>query len=170
VIIEPRIFGDTRGTFFEAFNQERGFSQKPFHAAQINVSESSQWVLRGMHFQKPHAQAKLVWVLDGEVYDVALDLRPGSKTFGRWESTILSRKNKRQLYIPENFAHGFQVLSQSATFCYACSETYRADSDRVIRFDDPQFAIEWPEADKALLSAKDQAAPLFCDLVQSARP
>jgi dTDP-4-dehydrorhamnose 3,5-epimerase len=97
-------------------------------------------------------------------------LRPNSPTFGRWEACVLSQRNRRQLYIPEGFAHGFQVLSGSATFCYACSETYRADSDRVVRFDDSQFSIEWPEPEKALLSAKDSAAPVFAALDQAAKP
>jgi dTDP-4-dehydrorhamnose 3,5-epimerase len=165
LIHTPRVFGDARGAFFEAYNDMRPVDlHAAFKVAQINVSESSQFVLRGLHFQDPNPQAKLVWVLDGEVFDVAVDIRRESPTFGRWEATFLSRKNRRQMFIPAGFAHGFQVVSNSATFCYACSEPFRAECDRVVQFNDPAFGIEWPEPHRALLSAKDAAARPYSDV------
>lgn len=154
-IIEPRVYGDTRGWFYELFNAERQPDpDRPFKVSQANVSRSARGVLRGLHYQWPRPQAKLVWVLEGEVFDVAVDLRQGSATYGHWEAAHLSADNQRQFLIPEGFAHGFQVLSENATFCYLCSDTYQADCDKSVHFADPRLAIEWPLA-SPVLSAKD---------------
>ena len=165
VIVEPKVFGDSRGFFFEAFNSAR----QPDPAAaivaqQINVSRSTRGVLRGLHYQWPQPQGKLVWVLDGDVFDVAVDLRKSSPTFGQWEGCLLSASNHRQLWIPEGFAHGFQVLSESATFCYLCTRPYQADFDRAIHHADTQIAVEWPDAQNAILSDKDKMAKNLADL------
>ncbi len=158
-IIEPRVFPDARGYFLEVFNESNPFSDDGFRVAQVNTSRSARGVLRGLHFQVNQPQAKYVWVLEGEVFDVAIDINPQSKTFGQWEAVILSAQNHRQFYIPEGYAHGFQVLSEHATFCYMCSRNYRAEFDRGIAFDDPDLAIEWPLPDTALVSDKDRRAP-----------
>ena len=165
VIVEPKVFGDSRGFFFEAFNSARQPDPSAaIIAQQINVSRSTRGVLRGLHYQWPQPQGKLVWVLDGEVFDVAVDLRKGSKTFGQWEGCLLSADNHRQLWIPEGFAHGFQVVSESATFCYLCTRPYQADFDRAIHHADTQIAVEWPDAQNAILSDKDKMAPKLADL------
>ncbi len=165
VIVEPNVFGDSRGFFFEAFNSSRQPDPRaPISAQQINVSRSVRGVLRGLHHQWPQPQGKLVWVLDGEVFDVAVDLRKGSKTFGQWEGVLLSATNHRQLWVPEGFAHGFQVVSDSATFCYLCTRPYQADFDRAIHYADPQIAVEWPDTQNAILSDKDKIAPQFAEL------
>lgn len=171
LIHEPRVFNDPRGLFFEAYSDARPVDvASAFKIVQLNVSESEQYVLRGLHYQLPFPQAKLVWVLEGEVFDVAVDIRRSSPTFGKWESTMLSRKNRRQLFVPAGFAHGFQVVSNCATLCYACSEQFRAEFDRSIRFDDPSFAITWPEPERALLSQKDAAAKLSSEIEADALP
>ncbi len=165
IIVEPKVHGDSRGFFFEAFNSTRQpDSVAPIVAQQINVSRSARGVLRGLHYQWPQPQGKLVWVLEGEVFDVAVDLRKGSATFGQWESCLLSADNHRQLWIPEGFAHGFQVVSESATFCYLCTRPYQAEFDRAIHHADPQIAVEWPDAQNAILSDKDKMAPKLADL------
>ncbi len=171
LIHEPRVFNDPRGLFFEAYSDARPVdAASAFKIVQLNVSESEQFVLRGLHYQLPFPQAKLVWVLEGEVFDVAVDIRRGSPSFGQWEGTMLSRKNRRQLFVPAGFAHGFQVVSNSATLCYACSEQFRAECDRSIRFDDPSILIEWPEPGRALLSQKDAAAKFLTDIEPNALP
>jgi dTDP-4-dehydrorhamnose 3,5-epimerase len=162
-IVEPLVHGDSRGFFFEAFNQARPFAEA-VKCAQINVSRSSRGVLRGLHFQHPEPQGKLVWVLEGEVFDVAVDINPHSKSYRRWEAVVLSAENKRQFYIPEGYAHGFQVLSEFATFCYMCTRSYRAEFDQSVAFHDPAIAVEWPIAQGALLSDKDRAAPLLSEI------
>jgi dTDP-4-dehydrorhamnose 3,5-epimerase len=165
VIVEPKVFGDARGFFFEAFNSARQPDPNhPIIAHQINVSRSARDVLRGLHYQWPEPQGKLVWVLEGAVVDIAVDIRRGSKTFGQWESCLLSAENHRQFWVPEGFAHGFQVVSESATFCYLCTRPYRADFDRAIHHADAQIAVEWPDARGALLSDKDKDAPKFAEL------
>ena len=165
VIVEPSVFGDHRGFFFEAFNSGRQPNpEAPIIAQQINVSRSARGVLRGLHFQWPQPQGKLVWVVEGEVFDVAVDLRKDSSTFGQWEGCLLSASNHRQLWIPEGFAHGFQVVSESATFCYLCTRPYQADFDRAIHHADPQIAVEWSDAKNAILSGKDKIAPQLADL------
>ena len=169
-LLEPRVFSDARGLFYEVYNAERSPDpERPFPVAQANVSRSSRGVLRGLHFQWPRPQAKLVWVLEGEVFDVAVDIRRGSPHYGQWEAAHLSAKNQRQFLVPEGYAHGFQVLSESATFCYLCSDSYQADCDQVVRFDDPDVAIEWPLADP-LLSPKDAKALRLKDLEASRLP
>jgi dTDP-4-dehydrorhamnose 3,5-epimerase len=165
LLIEPTVHRDDRGSFLESFHAERyeaaGITG-PF--VQDNVSVSRRGVLRGLHFQQPHAQQKLVGVLAGEVFDVAVDVRAGSPTFGRWTSYRLSADNKRQLYVPEGFAHGFLALSDHTVLCYKCSDYYRPDAERVLRWDDPEVAIEWPMHD-VILSARDAEAPSLQELV-----
>jgi dTDP-4-dehydrorhamnose 3,5-epimerase len=167
LILEPRVFGDARGFFLESFNQ------KAFDAAvgseirfvQDNHSRSSQGVLRGLHYQlPPHAQGKLVRVTQGAVFDVAVDLRRSSPSFGRWFGIELSGQNHRQLWLPPGMAHGFLVTSDSADFLYKTTAYYAPEAERCVRWDDPALAIEWPALGRApLLAAKDAAAPLFAD-------
>ncbi|MFO0959103.1 MAG: dTDP-4-dehydrorhamnose 3,5-epimerase [Isosphaeraceae bacterium] len=159
VIIEPRAFRDDRGHFFESFSaakyREAGL---PDRFAQDNISFSKAGVLRGLHYQLPNAQGKLVSALRGSVFDVAVDIRRGSPTFGRWVGMVLSDENLRQMYIPEGFAHGFAVLSECAVFHYKCTASYDPQSEGSILWDDPDLGIDWPIRD-ALLSPKDAAAP-----------
>ena len=164
-IIEPTVFGDERGFFFESFHQSR-FEQAIGYAVnfiQDNHSRSVKGVLRGLHYQlSPHAQAKLVRCVQGEVFDVAVDIRRGSATFGKWVGVHLSAENKRQLWIPEGFAHGFVTLSESADFLYKTTHYYAAQSERAILWNDPELAIDWPLAGiTPQLSAKDMQAKSF---------
>lgn len=156
--IEPQVFDDQRGYFMENWQAERyraaGIREQ---FVQSNVSKSAKGVLRGLHFQNPHAQGKLVSVLAGEVFDVAVDIRRGSPTFGQHESIILSEDNHQQFYVPPGFAHGFCVLSESATFCYMCTDYYHAECDASLKWDDPALAIDWP-IDSPSLSEKDAKA------------
>lgn len=158
VVIEPRIFRDARGYFFESFSQ-REFDEKvhPIRFVQDNESMSSRGVIRGLHFQcPPYAQSKLVRVIVGTVLDVAVDIRKGSPTFGQHVAVELSADNHRQLFIPQGFAHGFAVLSDTAIFQYKCDNFYSPQSEGAIRFDDPALAIDWPfPLDRAILSPKD---------------
>lgn len=164
VVIEPRVITDARGFFYEGFNAER-LQQAGLEIAvrQVNVSRSAHGVLRGLHYQWPRPQGKLVSVLEGEVWDVAVDIRRGSPSFGQWTAVVLSAENKRHFWIPEGFAHGFVTLSESALFTYLCTDTYDAVADANIAWDDPQLAIDWPVAEP-LLSAKDAAAPRLADV------
>ena len=165
VVIEPAVFGDERGFFYESWNAAR-FAEHglPTQFVQHNVSRSQRGVLRGLHYQWPgNVQGKLVSVLEGEVYDVAIDIRRGSPTFGRHAAAILSADNKRHFWIPEGFAHGFLVLSETATFTYLCTAPYDRTSDNSLRWDDPQLAIDWPLAEVSL-SPKDAAAPLLAEI------
>lgn len=159
LVLEPQVHGDARGFFLESWNQPRyqhaGITDQ---FMQCNLSRSRKGVLRGLHFQQPNPQGKLVWVLEGEVYDVAVDIRPDSPNYGRWAAVTLTADNFRQFYVPEGYAHGFCVLSDSALFAYLCTRVYEPDFDRVLRWDDPAIAIDWPTATPEL-SAKDQAAP-----------
>jgi len=168
VIIEPQVFFDDRGYFFESFSQQRFNEQvAPITFVQDNESKSSYGVLRGLHFQKPpFAQSKLVRVVKGKVLDVAVDLRKGSPTFGQYESVVLSEENKRQFFIPQGFAHGFAVLSEEAIFQYKCDNYYAPQSEGNVRWNDPTIAIDWqlPEKD-IILSAKDEKAPLLSQLI-----
>ncbi|WP_315504439.1 dTDP-4-dehydrorhamnose 3,5-epimerase [Capnocytophaga sputigena] len=168
VIIEPQVFFDDRGYFFESFSQQRFNEQvAPITFVQDNESKSSYGVLRGLHFQKPpFAQSKLVRVVKGKVLDVAVDLRKGSPTFGQYESVVLSEENKRQFFIPQGFAHGFAVLSEEAIFQYKCDNYYAPQSEGSVRWNDPTIAIDWqlPEKD-IILSAKDEQAPLLSQLI-----
>lgn len=157
-LIEPNVFGDDRGFFFESFNHAK-FEQaigRQVAFIQDNHSRSARGVLRGLHFQDPKPQGKLVRVTQGEVFDVAVDIREGSKTFGRWVGEVLSADNKRQLWIPEGFAHGFLVLSESAEFLYKTTDYYAPAFERCLRWDDPDLGIEWPLDISPILSKKDQ--------------
>jgi dTDP-4-dehydrorhamnose 3,5-epimerase len=157
-IIEPKVFGDQRGYFVENYNL-RAFAAIGIDTTfvQDNQSGSRRGVLRGLHYQLRQPQAKLVRVIRGEVYDVAVDIRVGSPTFGRWTATILSGQNRRMLFVPAGFAHGFAVLSEEAEFIYKCSDFYAPDDERGIGWSDPAIGISWPlGAGPPLLSAKDQ--------------
>lgn len=165
-IFEPKVFNDGRGFFFESFNH-RQFEEaigRSISFAQDNHSNSEKGVLRGLHYQlPPHAQGKLVRVVQGEVFDVAVDIRKGSKTFGQWFGVVLSAENKRQLWIPEGFAHGFITLSENAEFLYKATDYYAPESERSIRWDDPEIAINWPTNVAPLVSTKDADARDFKD-------
>ena len=158
ILFEPRVFGDERGFFFESFN-EREFVDAVGYGVdfvQDNHSRSRRGVLRGLHYQlPPHAQGKLVRVTSGEVFDVAVDIRKGSPTFGQWVGEILSESNKRQLWIPPGFAHGFVTLSDSADFLYKTSDFYTPTAERCIMWNDPQIGIDWPLIVAPQVSAKD---------------
>ncbi|EFF67822.1 dTDP-4-dehydrorhamnose 3,5-epimerase [Eshraghiella crossota DSM 2876] len=158
-VIEPRVFGDERGYFFESYNyndfKEAGIPQV---FVQDNQSASKRGVLRGLHFQKNFPQDKLVRVIRGEVFDVAVDLRKGSKTYGKWFGVVLSEDNKKQFFIPKNFAHGFLVLSDYAEFAYKCTDFYHPDDEGGLLYNDPDIGVEWPfeEGVELILSDKDQ--------------
>ena len=156
-IIEPQVFGDDRGYFFESYKKE-DFDKAGlvYDFVQDNQSKSKKGVLRGLHFQKTHPQAKLVRVVDGEVFDVAVDLRKDSKTYGKWLGVILSGENKKMLMIPRGFAHGFLVLSDSAVFTYKCDDVYHPEDEGGIIWNDPDINIDWPHADNISLSEKDK--------------
>ncbi|MDX7921487.1 dTDP-4-dehydrorhamnose 3,5-epimerase [Aeromonas media] len=164
-ILEPKVFGDERGFFFESFNHKL-FEEVvgyPVTFVQDNHSRSSRGVLRGLHYQlPPHAQGKLVRCVEGEVFDVGVDIRKSSPTFGQWVGVYLSAENKRQLWIPEGFAHGFVTLSESADFLYKTTDYYHRESEGAISWNDPDINIEWPIAD-VLLSEKDQVAQTFSE-------
>ena len=160
LIIEPKVFGDERGFFFESFNQE-AFELavgRPVTFVQDNHSKSGKNVLRGLHYQIQQPQGKLVRVVQGEVFDVAVDLRKSSPTFGKWVGEILSADNKKQLWVPEGFAHGFVVLSETAEFLYKTTDYYAPEYERSIFWNDTAIAIEWPIQGAPTLSAKDQQA------------
>ena len=165
VILEPQVFGDARGFFFESFNQRRFEAAigRPVAFVQDNHSRSGRNVLRGLHYQLPHPQGKLVRVVLGEVFDVAVDLRRGSPTFRRWVGEVLSAENKRQMWVPEGFAHGFLVLSEAAEFLYKTTDYYHPESDHCIRWDDPDLGIDWPivPGTVPVLSPKDLAGKSF---------
>lgn len=166
VLFEPKVFGDDRGFFFESFNQ-KSFEDVvgyPVSFVQDNHSRSSQGVLRGLHYQlPPHAQGKLVRVVQGEVFDVAVDIRKSSPTFGQWNGVLLSAENKRQFWIPEGFAHGFVTLSEDAEFLYKTTNYYAPQSERSILWNDPALAIDWHGDAAPLLSGKDQQAQLMAN-------
>lgn len=164
VILEPDVFGDERGYFFESYSQQRFDTQvRPVRFVQDNESHSRYGVLRGLHFQKgKYAQSKLVRVVRGRVLDVAVDIRRGSPTFGQYAAVELTGENKRQFFIPRGFAHGFAVLSEEATFQYKCDALYAPGSEGAIAWDDPALGIDWRLPPGAvLLSAKDRANPLL---------
>ena len=164
LMFEPKVFGDSRGYFYESFNHDRlaAHGLQPAFV-QGNVSRSAHGVLRGLHYQWPKPQGKYISVTEGEVYDVAVDIRRGSPTFGRHAAVILSAENKRHFWVPEGFAHGFVVLSEHAVFNYLCTQTYDPAADAAIRWNDAALAIDWPVAEP-LLSAKDSAAPFLADV------
>jgi dTDP-4-dehydrorhamnose 3,5-epimerase len=163
--IEPAVFGDARGCFFESFNRKEleAAAGRPLDFVQDNHSRSAKGVLRGLHYQLPHPQGKLVRVVRGEVFDVAVDLRRGSPTFRRWVGEVLSAENKRQLWIPEGFAHGFAVLSEDAEFLYKTTDYWHPEHEQCIRWDDPELAISWPANGTPVVSAKDAAGKAFKD-------
>jgi len=170
VVIEPAVHGDARGFFYESFHAEKYKSAGLDLAfVQSNVSRSAHGVLRGLHYQWPNPQGKLVNVLEGEVYDVAVDIRVGSPTFGRWAAAILSAANKRHFWIPEGFAHGFAVLSENATFCYQCTALYDRAADAGVRWNDGDIAVDWPLS-APQLSDKDRTAPLLRDVPPAKLP
>ena len=158
LLIEPKVFGDARGFFFESWN-ERTFEQAGIraHFVQDNHSRSGRGVLRGLHYQIRQAQGKLVRVISGEVFDVAVDIRRSSPNFGRWVGERLSAENKTMVWIPPGFAHGFAVLSEHAEFLYKTTDYYAPEHERCIRWDDPEIGIEWPLAGAPILSSKDAA-------------
>jgi len=164
-LIEPKVFGDARGFFFESFNA-REFAQQVQDGVtfvQDNHSRSAKGVLRGLHYQIAHAQGKLVRVTEGEVFDVAVDLRRSSPTFGKWEGITLSAENHRQLWIPPGFAHGFVVLSESAQFLYKTTDYWYPEFERCLLWNDPSVGIEWPIEFEPILAAKDAAGRLLAD-------
>ncbi len=164
LVLEPRVFGDARGFFFESYNA-RDFAQATglqVEFVQDNHSQSARGVLRGLHYQIAHAQGKLVRVVHGEVFDVAVDLRRSSPTFGRWVGERLSADKHKQLWVPPGFAHGFVVLSESAGFLYKTTDYWYPEHERSLRWDDPDLGIDWPlDGLQPLLAAKDAAAPLL---------
>ncbi|HDZ8013720.1 TPA: dTDP-4-dehydrorhamnose 3,5-epimerase [Citrobacter amalonaticus] len=165
LIFEPKVFGDDRGFFFESFNQkifEETVGRK-VEFVQDNHSKSFKGVVRGLHYQlSPFSQAKLVRCIVGEVFDVAVDMRPQSLTFGRWVGVILSAENKKQLWIPEGFAHGFMVLSDSAEFAYKTNNYYSPQHEKCIKWDDKELNIKWPsDTERYIISAKDQNGDSF---------
>jgi dTDP-4-dehydrorhamnose 3,5-epimerase len=163
ILIEPAVFGDERGFFFESFNQRR-FDEavgRPVTFVQDNHSRSARHVLRGLHYQIRQPQGKLVRVVQGEVFDVAVDLRRSSPHFGKWAGTVLSADNKHQLWVPEGFAHGFVVLSDRAEFLYKTTDYYAPDAERCILWNDPDLAIDWPFRGEPSLSAKDARGASF---------
>jgi dTDP-4-dehydrorhamnose 3,5-epimerase len=166
-IIKPKVFGDDKGFFLETFHAARYAEQAgidlPF--VQDNHSRSTKGVLRGLHFQKTKPQGKLVRVVSGEVFDVAVDIRRDSPIFGQWAGVILSEQNKRQFWVPPGFAHGFVVLSDTADFEYKCTDYYDPADEGAIRWDDPDLAIDWP-INQPLISDKDANAPWFKDALQ----
>jgi len=168
VVVEPQVHGDERGFFLETLHIERyraagiELNARGGGPVQLNHSRSARGTLRGLHFQEPRPQGKLVWAVAGAVFDVAVDVRRGSPTFGRWAGIELSADNHRQMWIPPGFAHGFCVLSETADCMYACSDYYAPASEHAIAWNDPQVAIPWP-VKKPILSAKDARAPRLSD-------
>lgn len=159
-IIDVKTYGDNRGYFMETY-KESDFKEAglAYTFVQDNQSSSRKGVLRGLHFQKTHPQAKLVRVLKGEVFDVAVDLRKGSQTYGQWVGVLLSEENKRQFMIPRGFAHGFVVVSDYAEFAYKCDELYHPEDEGGIMWNDPEIGVEWPDVGEIILSEKDKKHP-----------
>ncbi len=165
LLIEPQVFGDQRGFFMETWQQSRYMDAgMPERFVQDNLAYSACGVLRGLHIQNPYAQGKLVQVLQGEVYDVALDVRRGSPYFGRSVGVRLSAENRRQFYVPEGFAHGYYVLSEDALFVYKCTDLYHAETQFSVRWDDPDLDIPWPLLGAPSLAEKDADAPRLADI------
>jgi dTDP-4-dehydrorhamnose 3,5-epimerase len=164
LIVDPMVFSDDRGFFMETYHKtkyrELGI---PVEFVQDNLSFSRNGILRGLHYQYPHGQAKLVQVLEGHAYDVTVDVRRGSKNFGQWVGVHLSDENKRQVYIPEGFAHGFCVLSETVLFSYKCSDLYTPECERGVLWSDPDLGIEWP-VKEPILSQKDSKYPRLRDI------
>jgi dTDP-4-dehydrorhamnose 3,5-epimerase len=170
LILEPRIFGDERGFFMEGYNARRYAEVGlPERFVQDNLSLSARGVLRGLHFQNPNPQGKLVSVLQGEVFDVAVDIRLGSPTFGRWTGVTLSAENRRQFYVPPDFGHGFVVTGESALFHYKCTDYYDPSAEGTVVWNDEQIGIDWP-VDEPILSEKDRDAPTLAGMPPGALP
>ena len=170
-VIEPTVFGDNRGYFMETYNDEvtpyiKHIDGTAAQFVQDNQSRSKKGVLRGLHFQRKNPQGKLVRCLEGEVFDVAVDLRRNSETYGKWYGVILSEENKKQFYVPEGFAHGFAVLSDTATFAYKCTRLYDPTDEGGVMWNDPDIGVNWniPEGTEILLSEKDKKNPSFKDM------
>jgi dTDP-4-dehydrorhamnose 3,5-epimerase len=170
LLLQPQIFGDARGFFVETYNQEKlanqGFTTE---FVQDNMSQSRSGVLRGLHYQWPIPQGKLVHCIQGEIWDVAVDIREDSPTFGEWHAEYLNDQNRHALYIPEGFAHGFCVISESALVAYKCTAPYQAEYDAGVRFDDPRFNVAWPIKD-TLLSEKDTNLPTWDQVPETKKP
>jgi len=170
VVIEPDVYGDERGFFLETWSAKRyAEAGLPADFVQDNMSFSTRGILRGLHLQHPHGQGKLVHVIQGEVFDVAVDVRVGSPTFGHWAGIVLSGDNRKQIYIPPGFAHGFCVTGESALFAYKCTELYRRETELGIIWNDPDIGIEWP-LDAPLLSDKDKVFPTLAKIDHSKLP
>jgi dTDP-4-dehydrorhamnose 3,5-epimerase len=170
LVVDPRVFGDERGFFFETWSAGRyAEAGVPLTFVQDNLSRSAKGVLRGLHLQHPGGQGKLVYVLEGDVFDVVVDVRVGSPTFGLWVGYTLSAHNKRQLYIPPGFAHGFCVTSAWALFAYKCTTPYRPEHEFGILWSDPAIGITWP-VDDPVLSGKDRVYPLLADVPEGRLP
>lgn len=168
LLLEPKLYGDSRGWFTETYNAARYRDAGiPYDFVQDNMSYSEKGVLRGLHYQKPNPQGKLVSVLRGEVWDVVVDLRASSPTFGQWFGAVLSASNRMQLFVPAGFAHGFIVLSDSAQFFYKCTDFYNPAAEHSLRWNDPDIAIDWRGATAPLLKEKDAQAPLLRDIPRS---
>ncbi|WP_251963779.1 dTDP-4-dehydrorhamnose 3,5-epimerase [Salinibacter ruber] len=167
-LIEPDVYTDDRGSFAELWNvRDYGHHGLETAFVQDNLSRSREGVLRGLHFQNPRPQGKLISVLKGAVYDVVVDVRVGADTFGAWEGQVLSAESGRQLYVPEGFAHGFVATSGEVLFHYKCTDFYHPEADRTVRWDDPALGIDWPTEDP-ILSAKDAGAPALEELPREA--
>ncbi len=162
LVFEPRVFGDSRGYFLETFQEERYAEHGVGRMVQLNHSHSARGTLRGLHYQEPRPQGKLVWAASGAIFDVALDVRRGSPTFGEWMSVELSAENHRQIWVPAGFAHGFCVLSPEADVCYGCTDYYARECEQAILWNDPALAIDWP-LEGTILSEKDAGAPLLAN-------
>ena len=169
-VIEPVVHGDARGFFYEEWNRQRyAEAGLDFHVVQSNLSRSAGGVLRGLHYQWPKPQGKLVSVLEGEVWDVAVDVRRGSPTFGQWGACVLDANSRRQFWVPAGFAHGFVVLSEWATFTYLCTDVYDRSCDRSVRWNDARLAVDWPIA-APQLSDKDARAPFLHEIPEELLP
>ena len=167
-LLEPDVYSDERGSFMETWNaRDYGHCGIEVSFVQDNLSRSREGLLRGLHFQNPRPQAKLISVLEGEVYDVIVDVRVDSETFGEWEGRFLSAEDPHQLYVPEGYAHGFVVTSGDALFHYKCTDFYHPEADRGIRWNDPALGIDWP-VDDPILSDKDAKAPLLDEVPRAA--
>ncbi|MEX1362920.1 MAG: dTDP-4-dehydrorhamnose 3,5-epimerase [Nannocystaceae bacterium] len=170
LVVDPDVFADDRGFFLETWSQRRyAEAGLPQVFVQDNLSRSDRGILRGLHLQHPFGQGKLVQVMSGEVYDVAVDVRVGSPTFGQWVGTTLSGDNHRQVYIPPGFAHGFCVVSEHALFSYKCTEAYHRETELGVIWNDPEVGIEWPIAEPSL-SSKDAAFPRLSEIPQDRLP
>ena len=170
LIVEPDVFGDERGFFMETWNARRyEEAGLPGRFVQDNLSYSARGVLRGLHYQNPQPQGKLVSVLRGEVFDVAVDIRVGSPTFGEWTGVTLSAENKRQFYVPPDFAHGFLVTGEDALFLYKCTDYYAPEAEGIVLWNDPEIGIEWP-TDAPTLSERDGKAPPLREIPEDSLP